>query len=252
VTGTVVGQNRGGLLVDVAGVQGFVPTSHLAPGTRQSLQPGETPGQEAQGKELSLKVLELDKSRSRAVLSERIAWQESRQEQRQRLLEELREGDVRTGRVSGISTFGAFVDLGGADGLIHISELAWQPVASAGEVVQVGDEVQVYVLKVDPENGRISLSLRRLQSDSWATAAAAYHEGQIVNGTVTNLTAFGAFARIEGKLEGLIHISELSHKRITHPREVVKEGDALELKIVKIDPERRRLGLSLKQVVAES
>jgi small subunit ribosomal protein S1 len=253
IAGKVVGQNRGGLLVDVGGVQGFVPISHLAPETRRSIQEGEeaqTPGLE--GEELRLKVLELERSRNRAVLSERMAWQELRQEQKQKLLQELKEGDVRTGLVTGVSSFGAFVDLGGADGLIHISEMAWNPVASPGDVVQVGKEVQVYVLKVDAESGRISLSLRRLQSEPWDTVAASYQEGQIVTGTITNLVPFGAFVRLEGDLQGLIHISELSDRHVVHPREVLKEGDVLELKIVKIDAERKRLGLSLKQAVAES
>ena len=188
VAGKVVGQNRGGLLVDVGGVQGFVPISHLAPETRRSIQEID----EAQtlglaGEELHLKVLELERSRNRAVLSERIVWQESKQEQKQKLLQELKEGDIRTGWVTGVSSFGAFVDLGGADGLIHISEMAWHPVASPADVVQVGSEVQVYVLKVDAESGRISLSLRRLQSEPWDTVAASYQEGQIVTGTVTNL-----------------------------------------------------------------
>ena len=252
MAGTVVGQNRGGLLVDVEGAQGFVPISHLAPVTRQAVQGSDgADGPGVEGNVLQLKVLELDRGRNRIVLSERLAWQEIKQEQKQRLLQELKEGDVRTGRVSGISSFGAFVDLGGADGLIHISELANHTVAAAEEVVQIGDEIQVYVLKVDPENGRISLSLRRLQAEPWDTVAASFHEGQIVTGTVTNIAPFGAFARLEGDLEGLIHISELSDRRVNHPHEVVHEGDVLELKIVRIDPERKRLGLSLRQASAE-
>jgi len=253
VAGKVVGQNRGGILVDVGGVQGFVPISHLEPGTRRSIQESdEAQARGLEGEDLQLKVLELERNRNRVVLSERMAWQESKQEQKQKLLQELKEGDVRTGWVTGVSSFGAFVDLGGADGLIHISEMAWHPVASPEDVVQVGSEVQVYVLKVDAESGRISLSLRRLQSEPWDTVAASYQEGQIVMGTVTNLVPFGAFARLEGDLEGLIHISELSDRHVDHPREVLKEGDVLELKIVKIDAERKRLGLSLKQAVAES
>ena len=253
MAGAVVGQNRGGLLVDVEGAQGFVPISHLAPVTRQAVQGSDgAAGPGVEGSVLQLKVLELDRGRNRIVLSERLAWQEIKQEQKERLLQELKEGDVRSGRISGISSFGAFVDLGGADGLIHISELANHTVAAAEEVVQVGDELQVYVLKVDPESGRISLSLRRLQAEPWDTVAASYHEGQIVTGTVTNIAQFGAFAKLEGDLEGLIHISELSDRRVNHPHEVVHEGDVLELKIVRIDPERKRLGLSLRQASAEN
>ena len=163
-------------------------------------------------------------------------------------MEELQEGEVRSGRVSGIANFGAFVDLGGADGLIHISELSWDPVQSPDEVLHVGDILDVYVLKVDRDARRIALSLRRLQPTPWDTIADRYQEGQMVTGTVTRLTGFGAFARIEGSVEGLIHISELSDQRIQHPREVVQEGEVVTLKVLRVEPERRRLGLSLRQV----
>ena len=206
------------------------------------------------GRELELKVLEVNRSRNRAIFSERQAVQQKREEQKARLIEELTEGEVRNGRVTGISSFGAFVDLGGADGLIHISELSWNQVSSPGEVVKVGQEVDVFVLRVDAENKKIALSLRRLQPEPWDSINEQYNVGDIVPATVTKLTNFGAFARVEGSegsVEGLIHISELSSRMINHPREVVREGDSVKLKILRIEPERRRLGLSLMQAQDE-
>ena len=252
VEAAVVGVNRGGAIVELEGVQGFVPLSHLTPATRDRIQDMGSEGEEQEiGPTLRLKVLEIDRRRHRAVLSERLAERESRDQRKGRLLQELKESEVRKGRVSGISPFGVFVDLGGADGLIHISELSWQPVRTPEEVVRVGDEVDVFVLKVDRERGRISLSLRRLQPEPWETLTDTFHVGQIVTGTVTRLAPFGAFAQVEGAVEGLIHISELSDLRIEHPREVVKEGDVLELRVLHLDPERRRLGLSRKQALEE-
>ncbi|MBI4233327.1 MAG: 30S ribosomal protein S1 [Chloroflexi bacterium] len=248
----VVGFNRGGLIVDAAGVQGFVPLSHLAPLSRDSAPAGsEDALAHRVGKTLRLKVLELDRRRNRVILSEKVAWQLWREEQKERLLKELREGEVRRGRVSGISSFGVFVDLGGADGLIHVSELSWQPVSSPEELVKVGDEVEVYILKLDPQGKKISLSLRRLQPEPWATITQRYTVGQLVTGTITRLTTFGAFARIEGSIEGLIHISELSNKPIRNPQDAVREGDVVSLKILRIETERRRLALSLRQALEE-
>ena len=164
----------------------------------------------------------------------------------------MTEGEIRRGRVAGISNFGAFVDLGGADGLIHISELSWEPVKSPDEIVTVGTEIDVFVLRVDRENLKIALSLRRLQPEPWDEIETKFSVGQTVTGTVTKLANFGAFARIDRGIEGLIHISELAHQVIKHPRDVVNEGDELQLKIIRIEPERRRLGLSLKQIVDSS
>ena len=218
--------------------------------------PGPAPVAESPdiGRELELKVLEVNRSRNRAIFSERQAVQQKREEQKARLIQELTEGEVRRGKVTGISSFGAFVDLGGADGLIHISELSWNQVSSPEEVVQVGNEVDVFVLRVDAENKKIALSLRRLQPEPWDSINEQYDVGDIVPATVTKLTNFGAFARVEGaegSVEGLIHISELSSRMINHPREVVREGDSVKLKILRIEPERRRLGLSLMQAQDE-
>jgi small subunit ribosomal protein S1 len=173
--------------------------------------------------------------------------QEWRAQQKDRLLAELREGDIHRGKITSIREFGIFVDLGGADGLVHLSELSWDRGKSPAEMFQVGDEVDVYILKVDQESKKIALSLRRAQPEQWEGLIDKYEVGQIITGQVTKLAPFGAFARIDGPLEGLIHISELVDRRVTHPQEVVKEGDILPLKIVRIERHRHRLGLSLKQ-----
>ncbi len=248
VTGKIVGSNRGGAVVESEGVQGFIPLSQLVGKARELYVPGgEDPKEGFIGMDIEFKVIELNRRRNRAIFSERSALQAWKLTQKKRLVQELNEGDVVKGRVTGISSFGAFVDLGGADGLIHISELSWEPVKSPEDVVTIGDELDVHVLRVDRDNLKIALSLRRLGPEPWETIEEKYSVGQTVNGTVTKLANFGAFARIEGGIEGLIHISELSQQMIKHPREVVTEGDDLELRILRIEPERRRLGLSLKQ-----
>jgi small subunit ribosomal protein S1 len=247
VQGTITGFNRGGALVDVNGLKGFVPISHLG-WTQRSSDSGEEDEMEHRtGESVHLKIIEVDRSKKRAIFSEKAALQAERESQKERILQELQEGEVRRGRVSGICDFGAFVDLGGADGLIHISELSWEPVESTEQVLNVADEIDVYVLKVDKDNKRIALSLRRTGPEPWDTVPDRYQVDQLISGTITKLTNFGAFARIEGSVEGLIHISELSYNMISHPKEVVKEGDVLTLKILKIEPERKRLALSLKQ-----
>ncbi|MDI7276546.1 MAG: S1 RNA-binding domain-containing protein, partial [Anaerolineae bacterium] len=173
---------------------------------------------------------------------------EWRREQKEKLLNELRENEVRTGVVSSLCDFGAFVDLGGADGLIHLSELSWGRVAHPREVLKVGEEVQVYILHIDRERRRIALSLKRLQPEPWSQIDERFTIGQMVEGTITKITNFGAFARLEGDVEGLIHISELSDQRIGHPREVVQEGQTLALRVIRIDSARKRIGLSLRRV----
>lgn len=252
VQGKVLRFNRGGAIVDVEGVQGFVPLSQLVTITvNVSEDQGdmETQDDDSIGQILDLKILELDRSRNRAILSERNALQQSRDEMKEKLLEELKEGDIVSGRVSGVSNFGAFVDLGGADGLIHISELSWETVDSPEDIVKAGDSIEVYILKLDKENKRISLSLRRTQPTPWDTIHERYHEGQVVQATITKLTDFGAFARLENGIEGLVHISELTDTIVKHPMDVVSEGDVTSLKILKIELDRKRLGLSLKQAI---
>ena len=243
----VSGYNKGGLLVNVEGVAGFVPMSQLV-----GLKPDrndETGSSLAQavGKSLRLKVIELNRRRNRVILSERGALQEWRTQQKERLLAELQEGEIRPGRISSIRNFGIFVDLGGADGLVHLSEISWERARAPEELYKVGEEVQVYVMKVDPETKKIALSIRRAQPALWNSIVEKYAVNDIVPGIVTKLVAFGAYARIDGPIEGLIHISELSDRRISHPREAVREGDILPLRIVRIEADRHRIGLSLKQ-----
>ena len=252
VEGEVVEHNKGGLVVNVEGVRGFVPLSQIADLRRGSADESVEARLEAmKGRTLLLKVIEMNRRRNRLILSERAALQERRAREKDRLLAELQPGDTRSGSVSSICDFGAFVDLGGADGLVHLSELSWGQVSHPSQVVKVGDRVEVYVVGVDRENKKIALSLKRLQGEPWSRVNDKYQVGQVVNGRITKLAAFGAFAEIEPGIEGLIHISELSEDRITHPKQVVREGDELPLKIIRIEPARHRLGLSLRQVDEE-
>ncbi|MFQ5879424.1 MAG: 30S ribosomal protein S1 [Dehalococcoidia bacterium] len=249
----VTGYNKGGLLVEVEGVTAFVPLSQLVSARHERGNDSSEGSLTAMvGRTLRFKVIELNRRRSRAILSERAAMQEWRAQQKERVLAELHEGEIRRGRITSIRDFGIFVDLGGADGLAHLSEISWGRGKSPEEMFSVGDEVDVYVLKVDHENRKIALSLRRAQPEQWESLIDKYEVGQLVVGHVTKLTPFGAFARIDESLEGLIHVSELAERHVTHPREVVKEGDTLPLKIVRIERERHRLGLSLKQARPEA
>ena len=246
--GTVTGHNKGGLIVPFGQIRGFVPASQLLNlGGRQSPESRMEKLAQMEGEKLQLKVIEVNQNRRRLILSQRTAMRHLREEQKEKLLEALQEGDIRTGKVSNLCDFGAFVDLGGADGLIHISELSWQRVKHPREVLKVGDEVEIYVLRVDREKKRIGLSLRRLQPDPWTLVDEKFYVGQIVKGTITNVVNFGVFARIDEGIEGLIHISELSDEPLDDPRKIVHEGDLLTLKILNIDTARQRIALSLKR-----
>lgn len=253
--GVVTGYNRGGAIVKVGRVRGFVPASQLS-GRWQALQDNDGDPEQRWarlvGQKMRLKVLELDRQRNRLILSERAAVKDWRQEQKDRLLTELKRGDVLTGTVTSLATFGAFVDLGGADGLIHLSEIAWRRLEHPAEVLHVGQEVQVYVLGVDEERKRIALSLRRLTPEPWSVIEQTYAPGQVVTVKITKLTNFGAFAKIDDTIEGLIHISELADYRVAHPKEVVHEGDEVQVRIIRIDVERRRVALSLRQASDEA
>jgi small subunit ribosomal protein S1 len=248
--GEVIGYNKGGLVVPVDDIRGFVPASQV-PGFPQGLNQEERLERLADmvGETLTVKVIEINRRKRRLILSATRAQREWRTQQRERLLAELREGEVRTGRVSSLCAFGAFVDLGGADGLIHLSELSWRRIRHPREAVSVGEKVEVYVLRLDEKKKRIGLSLKRLQPEPWALVEDKYELGQLVEGVVTNVVDFGAFAEIEEGIEGLIHISELSDASVSHPKEVVKRNDLLLLRIIRIDPRRKRLGLSLKRVL---
>lgn len=244
----ITGHNRGGAVVDIDGLQAFIPLSQMV------LHPGvdhEASLADRLGELITAKVLEVNRRRNRAVLSERAANRDQREGVKSALLDSLQEHDIRRGRITGLSAFGAFVDLGGADGLIHISELSWAPVTAVQDVVQVGQELDVYVLRIDRESRRIALSLRRLVPTPWDAAAQTFGIGQLVTGTITKLADFGAFARVDDAVEGLIHVSELTESHIRHPKEVVGIGDTMTLKIISLDSERHRLGLSLKQAQAD-
>jgi small subunit ribosomal protein S1 len=248
--GQVIGYNKGGLVVPVGDIRGFIPASQV-PGFPRGLSQEERIKRLADmvGETLQVKVIEINQRKRRLILSATTAQRQWRKQQRERLVTGLREGEVRKGVVSSLCSFGAFVDLGGADGLIHLSELSWRRVRHPKEVLKVGDEVEVYVLHLDPETKRIGLSLKRLQPEPWALVEDKYELGQLVEGVVTNVVDFGAFAEIEDGVEGLIHVSEVADGQISHPRDVVKRGDLLLLRIIRIDTRRRRLGLSLKRVL---
>jgi len=247
----VIDYNKGGLIVDVAGIRGFVPISQILNLKREEVASGgenqETAAklQSMKDKELQLKIIEINRARNRLILSERLAVQEWRQRRREELLDELKPGEVRKGVVSNLANFGAFVDLGGADGLVHISQLAWSRVNHPSEVLHVGQEVEVQVLNVDKEKKKIGLSIKRAEVDPWTTVEQRYTPGQVVTGVVTKIAPFGAFARIEDGIEGLIHQSELTPG--ADPKTVLHEGTQLQLRILRIEAERRRLGLSLRQ-----
>jgi small subunit ribosomal protein S1 len=245
----VIGYNRGGIIVPFGNLRGFVPASHL-----MDLRRGMDDRQRQQvmakmrNEELPLKVIEVNRRRRRLVLSQRDAqkeWQETRKEA---LIDNLKEGDILKGRVSGLRNFGAFVDLGGADGLIHISELAWHRVNHPREVIKVGDEVEVYVLGLDKDDQRIALSRKRLLQNPWDTAEQRYQINQLVEGTITRIVSYGAFVEIEPGVEGLLHISQLSRDNVEDPNAVIKEGETHLLRVVSVDSNRQRIGLSLKSV----
>ena len=251
---TVAGYNKGGLIVKYGRLRGFIPASQVSLSRRRRSE-GETPDQrwgKMVGEPIVTRVIEVDRRRNRLILSEKAAAREARDALKERLIAELTPGEVREGTVISLADFGAFVDIGGADGLIHISEVSWKRVDHPKEILKVGQDVQVKVLSIDEDRNRISLSLRELETNPWDDLMADFTEGQLVEGTITKLTKFGAFAAIKGledfEIEGLIHISELSDRRIEHPKEIVEENQIVALRLIKIDRERRRIGLSLKRV----
>ena len=249
ITTFVEGYNKGGLLVPVGQLRGFVPGSLVSVFREGDTGAPEDRWSEAIGKEITLKVIEVDRSRQRLILSERDAIGETREAIKDQLLDNLAVGDRVTGYVSSLADFGAFVNIQGVDGLVHLSELSWDHVDHPSDLVKVGQELEVEVISIDEEKRRIGLSMRRLQDNPWIEKAEIIQEGQLIQGTITNLTDFGAFARIENTdLEGLIHISELSMDRVGHPSEVVSVGETLALRVISLDMERHRIGLSLEKV----
>jgi small subunit ribosomal protein S1 len=239
VSGPVIEVVKGGLILDI-GLRGFLPASLVELRRVRDLQPYV-------GKVLDAKIIELDKNRNNVVLSRRAHLEETQKEQREEFLENLKPGEVRRGVVSSVVNFGAFVDLGGMDGLIHVSELSWKHVDHPGSVVQVGDEVEVQVLDVDLDRERISLSLKATQQDPWQEFATTHKVGELVYGRVTKLVPFGAFVQVGDGIEGLVHISEMSAHHVDLPEQVVTPGEELWVKIIDIDLQRRRISLSIKQ-----
>jgi small subunit ribosomal protein S1 len=245
VEAEVIGYNRGGLLVRFGRLEGFVPSSHAAD-LEQGLN--GTDRRDAMdhliGGKIGLKVIEVNQGRRRLILSQREAQREWRSRQKERLLDNLKVGDVVTGRVTGVRDFGVFVDIGGADGLIHVSELAWHRVPHPRDVVEVGDEIRVHVLELDQGNQRIALSLRRTLSDPWDIVNDTYQIDQIVEGTVSNVVDFGAFVVLPDGIEGLLHITEMADGTLTEPHSYLQRGDKVTVRIVRIEPERRRIGFT--------
>jgi small subunit ribosomal protein S1 len=253
IQGQVIGYNKGGLLVQFNRIRGFVPASQVAQlHGRTAAEERQQALQRMVGQTIPLKVIEVDRERNRLVLSERSATQEWRKAQKHRLLSELQPGDILSGRVNQLTNFGAFIDLGGADGLAHISELSWQRVNHPREVLTPGQEVKVMVVEIDAERERIGLSLRRLQANPWETIDQRYSLGQLVSGPVTNVAPFGAFVQIEEAVEGLIHASELDVDPQAQPRDLLQPGQVVTAKIISLDKQRQRMGLSLRRVAAEN
>ncbi|HNY18683.1 MAG TPA: S1 RNA-binding domain-containing protein [Flexilinea sp.] len=246
----IVGYNKGGLIVELGSLRGFIPASQISLSRRVDVS-GETPEQrwgKMVNQPIKVSVIEVDRERRRLICSERAASTETRESLKEHVIESLKEGDIRTGRVASLADFGAFINISGADGLVHLSEISWDHIKHPSEVLQVGQEVKVKVISIDKEKKRIGLSIRQTQEDPWAERVAKYQVGQLVEGTITRLTKFGAFAKLDDNIEGLIHISEISEKRIDHAKEVLHEGEKITLRVIKIDPANHRIGLSVRRV----
>jgi len=245
----VIDFNKGGLLVPYGHLRAFIPASQLSDlprGLNQATKMARL--KEYVGQTLPLKVIEVDRRRRRLILSERAARRRWREQQKAQLLSSLVQGETRRGVVSGLADFGAFVDLGGADGLIHVSELSWDRVSHPREVLEPGQEVDVYVLRLDRDRRRIGLSLKRLQPDPWSLVNDRYEIDQLVRGVITNIADFGAFARLEPGVEGLVHVSEMAEGELGHPSNVLEVREEVLVRIISIDSQRKRIGLSMRQV----
>jgi small subunit ribosomal protein S1 len=248
----ISGYNKGGLIMKLGRLRGFVPASQVSISRRMAYGGSSTPDQrwaKMINDPMIVRVIEVDRARRRLIFSEVAALQEAREIFKERLLDELKEGDIVSGRVTRLTDFGAFVNIDGADGLVHLTEISWDHIRHPNQVLKVGQEVTVKVIRIDASKKRIGLSIRQLQEDPWPAKAASFREGQLVNAKIVRLVKFGAFARLEDTdLEGLIHISELSEHRIEHPKEVVRESEELTLRVIRIDVPQRRIGLSLRKV----
>lgn len=256
LTCEVVGFNRGGALVGFGLLRGFVPNSQLGrsrQANRNEQQDKQRALQGLIGEKLRLKVIEVDRDRNRLILSENAAGKEIREARKAEILNDLEEGAVLKGRVVNLADFGAFVDIGGIEGLVHLSEMSWKRITKPSDLLQVGDEVDVTVLNIDEDRQRVALSMKRLQADPWSMIDETYEVGQLIEVVITRITKFGAFARLQDdyQLEGLIHISEMSEDRIENAQEIVKPEEHVTVRIIRIDPDQRQLGLSLKQVSSD-
>jgi small subunit ribosomal protein S1 len=245
----ITGYNRGGLLADFGHIQGFLPSSHLLnPPASTQLEVRMATLAARVGETLAVRVIEIDRERRRLILSERCARENGRADA---LLLALQPGQMCRGRVTNLCSFGAFVDLGGFEGLIHISELSWGRVGTPDEVIKPGDEIEALVLEVNPPEQKVSLSLKRLRPDPWSGVESRYRPGQTVEAVITNVVNFGAFARLEEGLEGLIHVSELAEGSFMHPRNVIREGDQVRARVLGVDSTRRRIALTLRSAPHE-
>jgi small subunit ribosomal protein S1 len=250
--GRIIAANRGGVIVPYGELRGFVPASHIV-GLPRGLDDDERISHLKQyvGQQLELKIIEVNPNRRRLVLSERQAQREAREKAKQHLLDTLREGQVVTGTVSSLRDFGAFVDLGGADGLIHVSELAWHRVKHPSEIVSVGEEIEAHILQLDHDRQRIGLSLKRLQPNPWLKIERTHNIGQLVDGTVSRVVSFGAFVELENGIEALLHVSEISDPQPARVEDVLVPGDYVVAQIVNFEPHRQRMGLSIKNLTPE-
>ncbi|PKB63451.1 MAG: hypothetical protein BZY80_07200 [SAR202 cluster bacterium Io17-Chloro-G2] len=244
VTAKVTGHNRGGMEVEYRAIRGFVPFSHLA---IDSGSPAADLLEQRIGQECPFNVIEVDQDQDRLILSEKAIWRQRQEEERLKFIQQIEVGTTMPGKVVSVRGFGAFVDIGGVQGLVHISELSWGNVKAPEDVVTAGDEINVYVLAVDPENQRISLSLKRTLPEPWETVPERYQIGEVVQGVVTNLAQFGAFVKLEEGVEGLVHITELSPRQVTNPKECVYQGQTVKVMVLTIDSENRRISLSYKK-----
>ncbi|NDJ52420.1 MAG: S1 RNA-binding domain-containing protein [Chloroflexi bacterium] len=248
--GKVAGYNKGGLIVRFGRLRGFVPASQIDPSRLSPGSQDEESWGALIGQDIAVKVIEVNRRRNRLILSERLAQRQSRSQRRAAVIEKLEVGQIRTGRVISLTDFGAFVNLGGVDGLVHLSELSWEHIEHPSEMVEIGQEVEVEVIHVDAERQRIGLSLKNRLPNPWEVVASEYGKNQIVPVEITKIAKFGAFARLveHSAVEGLVHVSELSDERVENPGDVVSEGEILNMRIIRLDSEKRRLRLSLKQV----
>jgi small subunit ribosomal protein S1 len=247
--GFVADANRGGLIVPYGNLRGFVPASHVLDLPRGLTEDERTSYLEKTvGQPITVKIIEVNRRRRRLVLSQREAQREIRDASKNELLETLKEGETRRGIVSGLRDFGAFVDLGGADGLIHISELAWHRVKHPRELLKVGDQIDVFVLRLDQEGRRIGLSLKRLQPNPWSQVDELYHVGQVVEGKISRVTQFGAFVSLDPGIEALLHASQMADPAPQDPTLILEENQVIKARIISIEPHRQRLGLSIRDI----